>query len=193
MSLSRQFVREFRPLFRMLEEPFGRQHPLAALPRFNNSVFNDPFFRQGPTVPAVDLTEDGNQYVVEAELPGIQKENIEIRVGDNGQSLTIEGKTFTRSAPTSAAESQSTDGQASSSASAQAEGQTDSTAVTQTNANANQLSTERTFTGSSSFSRTIWLPQRVNGSAVTAKLTDGILTLRIPKAEDTESVSVKID
>lgn len=99
MSIARQFLREFRPLFRLLEEPlnstsvgkFPRNSPFA--------VFNDPFFEgRGAWIqqPAVDLAEEGNHYVVEAELPGVKKENVEIRIGDNGQSLTIEGKTLTR-------------------------------------------------------------------------------------------------
>ncbi len=49
----------------------------------------------------MDLTEHGNEFVVEAELPGVKKENIEIRIGDGGQSLTIEGRSFVRSAAAS--------------------------------------------------------------------------------------------
>jgi HSP20 family protein len=48
------------------------------------------------SLPAVDVHEDGNAYVVEAELPGVKKENVELRIGDNGQSLTIEGRTVIR-------------------------------------------------------------------------------------------------
>lgn len=50
-------------------------------------------------MPAVDVHEDGNEYVVEAELPGVKKENLEVIIGDGGQSLTIEGKTFIREGP----------------------------------------------------------------------------------------------
>ena len=39
-----------------------------------------------------------------------------------------------------------------------------------------QIASERTLTGQSSFSRTIWLPRRVDGANVTAKLEDGVLT-----------------
>lgn len=87
----------------MLEEPFGRSFGPASLTSFprtaNNpfAVFNDPFFANaGASIPAVDVHEDGNSYVVEAELPGVKKENVELRIGDGGQSLTIEGKTFIR-------------------------------------------------------------------------------------------------
>jgi len=33
---------------------------------------------------------------VEAELPGVKKENLEVRVGDNGRSVTIEGRVYSR-------------------------------------------------------------------------------------------------
>ena len=123
MSLARQFLREFRPLFRMLEEPLGRPYGPASLtsfPRTSNNpfaIFNDPFFANaGSSLPAVDVHEDGNTYVVEAELPGVKKENVELRIGDGGQSLTIEGKTFIRGgngqeAP-KAIEGQASEGQA---------------------------------------------------------------------------------
>ncbi|EJT96663.1 hypothetical protein DACRYDRAFT_40408, partial [Dacryopinax primogenitus] len=42
--------------------------------------------------PAVELAEEGNEYVVEAELPGVRKEDLEVSVGEGGKSLTIEGK-----------------------------------------------------------------------------------------------------
>lgn len=47
--------------------------------------------------PALDVSEHGNDYIVEAEIPGVKKENLEVRVGDNGRSLTIEGKILSRS------------------------------------------------------------------------------------------------
>lgn len=69
----------------------------------------------------------------------------------------------------------------------------DSQAVVQNGANSTALSAERQFSGESSFSRTIWLPRRVDSAGVAAKLEDGILTVRIPKAEDLESVKISID
>ena len=55
------------------------------------------------------------------------------------------------------------------------------------------LSTERMFTSTSSFARTIWFPQRVDESGVSAKLEDGVLTVRVPKAEDKGSFKVNIE
>lgn len=109
MSLARQFLQEFRPLFRMLEEPLTRSPAyFGGLPA--RSVFDDPLFQQGRLRPAVDLSEEGQNYIVEADLPGVLKENVEVSVGEGGRSLTIEGKIVSRreavAPPTDAATSQ---------------------------------------------------------------------------------------
>lgn len=91
----------------MLEEPFGR--PVGYSRRGNPfSALNDPFFNGVPgigaanvNVPAVDVSEEPNAFVLEAEVPGAKKENVDVRIGDNGQSLTIEGRTFVKSQPDS--------------------------------------------------------------------------------------------
>jgi len=205
MSISRQFLREFRPLFRILEEPFGRVQPFAngntALARHSplGALFNDPFFSRGfeqLNLPAVDLTERGNEFVVEAELPGVKKENIEIRIGDGGQSLTIEGRSFVRSPAASeglGAEVKESPAVAEGSATNEVTNPTQAVTQTSNDQAGTQLSTERSFSSASSFSRTVWLPRRVDGSRVKAKLEDGVLTVHIPKVEDPESVRVNIE
>jgi HSP20 family protein len=86
MSLARQFLREMRPFFHMLEEPFGRSP--TYLPAMNRM---DPF-QEILGRPAIDVADKGDKYVVDADLPGVPKENVEVRIGDNGRSITIEGK-----------------------------------------------------------------------------------------------------
>ena len=108
MSLTRQFFREMRPLFRMLEEPLGRT-PAAFGGYGPRSVFDDPFFRAPAMLqPAVDVTEAGNKYVIEAELPGVKKENVNVRIGDGGRSVTIEGKVVSRRSEAEPAETSTT-------------------------------------------------------------------------------------
>ncbi|KZV60963.1 HSP20-like chaperone, partial [Peniophora sp. CONT] len=41
--------------------------------------------------PRVDILASDTQYVVEIELPGIRKEDINVRVNDDEKSITIEG------------------------------------------------------------------------------------------------------
>lgn len=42
--------------------------------------------------PPIDIKEEGNKIILDADVPGVKKENIDVRVGDNGQSITIQGK-----------------------------------------------------------------------------------------------------
>jgi Hsp20/alpha crystallin family len=58
---------------------------------------------------------------------------------------------------------------------------------------ATQLSVERDFVGSAQFTRTVWLPRPVDASKISGKLSDGILTLRAPKAEERDVVTVDIE
>jgi HSP20 family molecular chaperone IbpA len=95
MSITRQLLKEFRPLFRMLEEPLGGRFSAHGFP--SRSVLDDPFFTAPRFArPAVDVSEDGDNYVVETELPGVKKEDMEVRVGDGGRTVTIEGKIMQR-------------------------------------------------------------------------------------------------
>jgi HSP20 family protein len=158
-----------------------------------------PLLREGGIRPSVDVAEEGSAYVVEAELPGVKKENIAVNIGDNGQSVTIQGRIQQRMAqPAEETKSAQSDGPASSPT---AEGGMDdhivgsSTAEKSpvTQSQSTPLSTERYFAGDSTFTRTLWLPQEVDQSKVTAKLEDGILTLRLPKAEDKGSFKINVE
>ena len=73
MSLSRNFMREMRPLFRLLEEPFGFHPGFQSAPM--RAFLNEGLWERA-RVP-VDVTEQGDSYVVEAEIPGVKKEDID--------------------------------------------------------------------------------------------------------------------
>jgi HSP20 family molecular chaperone IbpA len=94
VMISRNFLRELRPLFRMLDEPLTRGSPVYWNSR---SPFEIPFVSQSKVQPAVDITEEGNSYVVEAELPGVKKDDVQLHIGDGGHSIIIEGKVSSRS------------------------------------------------------------------------------------------------
>lgn len=93
--------------------------------------------------PALNLWEDGEALYVEAELPGVNQEDLEILVV--GNELTIKGRRPPR------------------------EGQ--------------NLTYHRQERGFGEFSRAISLPVEVDGDKVEAKLRNGVLMLRLPKAE----------
>jgi hypothetical protein len=79
----------------MLEEPLGRSAVAPIYPQ--RTLFDDPFFPSPAAIrPAVDVTEEGDKYILEADLPGVKKENVDIRIGDGGRSVTIQGKTSSR-------------------------------------------------------------------------------------------------
>nr|GAT60296.1 predicted protein [Mycena chlorophos] len=169
MSLTRQLLNDFRPLFRMLDEPLRGSNVLNR----SRSVFDDafgpslfPFTREMMRGPAVDVSEAGNSYVVEAELPGVKRENIEVRIGEGGRSLTIEGKVFAEAQP------------------AEAPGAGEAAEK------ATQISSERSVIGS--FTRTLVLPRPVDANTVAAKLEDGILQITLTKVQDKESVVVPV-
>ena len=96
MSLTRQLLHDLRPVFLLFDEPFTRSPAYFPHGR-TRSLLDDPFFHS-PTAlrPAIDVTEEGDKYIVEAELPGVKKENVEVRIGDGGRSLTIEGRIVNR-------------------------------------------------------------------------------------------------
>ena len=95
MSITRRLFNEFRPLFRMLEEPFGGRFGAFGVP--SRSILDDPFFNAPHFArPAVDISEEGNQYIVETELPGVKKGDVAVRIGDGGRSVTIEGNIIQR-------------------------------------------------------------------------------------------------
>jgi len=218
MSLTHQFIREFAPVFRILEDPFRRSHYPSSNPVSRHGAspfgtfFNDPFFNRGAAFELnaqdldIRLTEYSNEFVARTLLPGVKKENVEIKIGDGGQSLTIGGKSFVRSASNERPEAPATTEVQASTVQAKegaADAENASTndeanqAVAQTNTNASEvgrrLTSERVFSSTSSFSQTVWLPRRVDGSKVKAKLEDGILTLHIPKAEDPETVRITVE
>lgn len=98
MSITR-VLNEFRPLLRIFDEPLTRSPAL-----WNNnfparSFLDDPFIRSMLSRPAVDVTEQDDKYVIEADLPGMKKDNVKVRIGDEGRSITIEGKTGFSSTP----------------------------------------------------------------------------------------------
>lgn len=187
----------------MLEEPFSLHPSVSALSR---RALADPFSWQQHS-PALNLSEEEGNYVVEAELPGVKKENVDVRVGDGGRSLTIEGRII-RGAPAIA---ETSNGTATSTASSEAEKDTLSTSAVVPKGmsprvpgvgscsnilfkgSETQAVTYPPFRGNSTFTRTVWLPHPINTTGVKAKLEDGILTVRAPKLADQEAVKVTVD
>ena len=105
-------------------------------------------------VPALDLSETPEGYLVEAALPGVKPEDVEVTVENN--VLTIKGETR-----------QETDSK-----------------------QRNFHRIERRF---GSFQRTIGLPTTVKADAIKADLTNGVLRLEIPKAEEVKPRKISVN
>lgn len=140
------------------------------------------------TTPALNLSEENNSYIVEAEVPGVKKENLNLRIGDGGRSLTIEGRVV-RDQPTADAEKTGTTKDTSASSSKPTG--TSSGAVARTDDN-KQVATASQWSGSRAFTRTVWLPHRIDAKNVSAKLDNGVLTVKATKAKD-EAVTVPVE
>jgi HSP20 family protein len=136
-------------MMRVLRRGFD---PLAQLREVDRQVGN--FFNQGlpqfanrvldtRPFPAVNVWDDGEDLVAEAELPGLQNEEIDITVV--GSELTIKGE--------------------------------------RKDAAQEGTSFHRRERGTGAFTRVLRLPVEVDAERVQAALRDGVLTVRMPKAE----------
>ena len=110
---------------RMLEQTFG-------------GLLDEP----AGFIPAVDVEEAEDAYVVEAELPGVQREDINIEVSGNELSISGEIKERKREGVV-----------------------------------------RRRMRRIGRFEFRVTLPGELNAEGVDAKLNDGVLTVRVPKAE----------
>ncbi|KAG8925531.1 hypothetical protein FRC02_009610 [Tulasnella sp. 418] len=181
MSLS--LFNELRPLFRLLEDPFLSPFSTQVPSHHHQHRHNSNNLLNALRQPAIDVSEEDHRYIIEAELPGVKKENINVFVGDNGRSVTIEGRDYAKSSESAAPSDEAENKEATPAT------PSNETAV-QKSSQSNLISSERR--SRTQFTRTVWLPRAVDGTKVSAKLVDGILTLDIPKMEDKETVKVAI-
>lgn len=104
------------------------------------------------TFPAVNLWEDGDSLYLEAELPGVGQDDIDISA--IGNELTLRGRRSPR--------------------------QGDNVAY------------HRQERGAGEFSRAVTLPAEVDADKIEASLKDGVLTLKLPKAEAAKARKIKV-
>jgi HSP20 family protein len=124
-----------------------------------NRLFEDSLFRRAGDsalsawAPQVDIHETKDELVLEADMPGLQQKDLDIRVEDN--TLTIRGeRKFEKKVEED-----------------------------------NYLRVERSY---GSFSRSFALPRTVNTESIKALYHDGVLTIRLPKREESKPKQVKV-
>lgn len=133
-------------------DPFTRLH--GEMNRLLDTFLEDapasrPYARAWP---ALNTWQDEEAAWVEAELPGLAMDDVEVYV--TGDQLTLSG------------ERRITDPQG--------------------------ASWHRRERSHGRFSRTVSLPWRINADKVGAKFRDGVLTVRLPKAEELRPKKVKV-
>ena len=120
-----------------------------ALPNIFERMIDDNFFfnyDNNDLRPSVDINESNDAFVISADLPGIKKSDIEVKVEENTLILIA------------------------------------SRHIDNSDTNEKFHYNERR---SGTFSRSFKLPKTVKEEKITAKLDNGVLSIVIPKAEDT--------
>lgn len=59
---------------------------------FNNDFFNNDFFMRQSAGFRADIKENDKEYIIEAELPGVDKDAIDIELKDNYLTITANQK-----------------------------------------------------------------------------------------------------
>jgi HSP20 family protein len=137
-----------------VRDPFAT---LLGLQRAMENVMGSDWFGSRTSgsgaYPLVNVFDDGDHFVVVVELPGVNKEDLDIQV--TGDTLRIQGK--------------------------------------KTIAYDESASIHRRERAAGQFDRTLTLPDDVDAARVSAEYRDGVLTLRLPRAESAKPRTVTIN
>ncbi|KNE59409.1 hypothetical protein AMAG_03691 [Allomyces macrogynus ATCC 38327] len=186
MSLIRPLLADLARTMRAFDDPFFqvmRRSPLAG------DVWSTAFPALGATMrrmPNVDISENESEYKVVAELPGLQRDQVNVEVVDNN-TLIISGS---RSSGTEQTQQVASSGdQAAATTDVATAPETGSNVLTQ--AGGHEVVTRERF--SEEFMRPIAFPSRIKTDQITAKLQDGLLELVIPKEAPVEPKPTKVN
>lgn len=136
------------------EDMMNRYNRMFGLARANGEREGKDLFSRNDWAPAVDIKETPEAFLVEAELPGMAKEDVKVTVHDG--VLTIQGER-----------------------------------KSEEESNDKKLHRIERFYGS--FTRRFTLPDNVDENSVTAGFKDGLLTLKIQKAEPKEPKAIEVE
>lgn len=155
---------DFAPLFRLLDD-------------YDNHRSSGPSMRS--FAPKFDVRESEAAFHLDGELPGIAQEDINVEFTDP-QTLVVKGRTE-REYHTTEPKDQSGNDQAV---------ETTESAAKTSKASHRYWASERTV---GEFSRTFWFPNRVDQDNVKATLTNGILSVVVPKATASAAKKITIE
>jgi HSP20 family protein len=75
-----------------MDEMFGRvfrDFGMAPRPRMSSGLFG-PSMREGLWAPRIEAVQNGDRFIVRADLPGLKKDDVQVELGEN--ALTIRGE-----------------------------------------------------------------------------------------------------
>jgi HSP20 family protein len=137
-----------------MQDPFAT---LLAVQRAMDEATRSDWFGTRTTgrgaFPPVNVFSEGDDYVVVAELAGVKKEDLDVRV--KGDTVRIQGK--------------------------------------KTLEQNDEVSVHRRERAAGQFDRTLSFPAQLDGAKAAADYRDGVLTLRLPRAESEKPRSVAIN
>jgi HSP20 family protein len=137
-----------------IRDPFAA---LLEVQRAMESVMGNDWFGSrtsgSGSFPLVNVFNEGEDFVLVTELPGVKKEDLDVQV--RGDTLRIRGK--------------------------------------KTIAYDNAASVHRRERAAGEFDRTVTLPAELDATKVAAEYRDGVLTLRLPRAESAKPRTVAIN
>lgn len=137
-------------------QPTSVWREMDRLQRDMNRLFDDLYpsrMRTAPSFPAVNVWADEESVIVTAELPGMNKDDIELNVLDN--TFTLSGERKFEPLPE----------------------------------NAHYHRQER---GQGKFTRNMQLPYKVNANKTKATFKNGVLEVKLPRAEEDKPKKIAI-
>lgn len=136
-------------------EPWGLLNQLQKeLERAYESNAQEGSIATAEWAPAVDIKEETNQFIIQADIPGVKPDEIDISM-ENGV-ITIKGEKNTDAAM-------------------------------------NKAGYKRVERIAGSFYRRFALPDTANSEAITAKSSNGVLMIHIPKREAVKPKKITVD
>jgi HSP20 family protein len=148
----------------------------GSLQREVDRLFEDfarglPAIGQGNTtlVPNIDVSETDNEIMITAEMPGLERKDVEITVEDD--ILTIRGEKKIETEQGGQQPGQGAKGQ----------DETNKSGRSADNTNAKSTNYHVTERSYGMFLRVLQLPTRIDPSKVEARMSNGVLKIHIPK------------
>jgi len=155
-------------------------HPFSTLHREIDRLFDD-FSRgldvlgraQVNLIPTMDVTETDKEIIITAEMPGLERKDVEISIEDD--ILTIRGEKTVES-PQGGKDEKSAKSDKSNN-------------KNQQNNNQNYHLSERTY---GVFYRVLQLPSGIDPSKVQATMSNGVLKITVPKPARSEAKKIEV-